>query len=62
MDTNEKIMSYTGINKAIDGSVLVGSDIAYPCGFIAATIFNDTFTLTDNNNNLIFIDRTNLVD
>jgi hypothetical protein len=62
MDTNDKLISFTGISKAIDGSALTGSEIAYPCGYIAATIFNDTFAITDNNNIPVSIDRSNLVD
>lgn len=36
------------------------SGVASPCGLIAKSVFTDTFTLRDKNNNLITIDDSNI--
>jgi hypothetical protein len=44
---------------SFDGTTLMGSDVANPCGLIGRYIFNDIFALYQGNSS-ISIDETNI--
>jgi hypothetical protein len=49
------------IPKVSIGNVpMKNEDVAFPCGLIAKYMFDDTYTLYDNNNAKITIDETNI--
>jgi hypothetical protein len=52
-------MKDVGIFKSIGGFPLNANDTANPCGLIAKSFFNDTFTLYQNSTNII-IDESNI--
>ena len=55
-------MAQLGIpnNKVLNGSSLLDSDPANPCGLIAKSFFNDTYKMSDSNMTSIFIDETGI--
>ena len=52
-------MGFTESDKAIDGTPLDPSANAIPCGLVAKTWFNDTFTMKINNKD-VTIDETDI--
>lgn len=42
-----------GKTKSVDGTTLDPSAIAWPCGLIAKSLFTDSFTLLDSNNQAV---------
>lgn len=49
-----------GINKTVSGKILDDSAPANPCGLIAKSLFNDTYTLYDPNKKKIEINETGI--
>lgn len=41
-----------GINTTLDGTILSNGAVAWPCGLIAKSLFNDTFAFTDSGRSL----------
>jgi len=49
-----------GFYKSLGNHTFAPTDIANPCGLIAKSLFNDTYSIFDNEDNELFINETNI--
>jgi len=53
-------LTNVGITKNLNGVLLTGTDVAIPCGLIAKSYFNDTYSLTNGDGTNVDIDSNGI--